>query len=210
MKPDCQQVLTQFASFSVEELSDSEAATLLHHLEECEPCKGQWMLFEKTLTVVTQSGPHDEDVEQTRSQQMWLVCMEHARLKADGHSAMTPASKSCATASASSKNGAHHANNSTGEDAQNSDLLVASRVNRAIVGGAIFVLASSYFLAPFAAAKDAATPAKSQVVAVETVSYPKAPLIDYRSTFAFNARKTVVPVSSSSRNWVAIANYKSL
>ena len=31
MKPDCQQVLTQFASFSVEELSDSEAATLLHH-----------------------------------------------------------------------------------------------------------------------------------------------------------------------------------
>ena len=82
MKPDCQQVLTQFASFSVEELSDSEAASLLQHLEECEPCQGQWLLFEKTLTVVTQSGPQDADVEQYRSQQMWLVCMEHARQNA--------------------------------------------------------------------------------------------------------------------------------
>ena len=88
MKPDCQQVLTQFASFSVEELSDSEASTLLQHIEECEPCKGQWLLFEKSLTIVTQSGPRDEDVEQHRSQQMWLICMDHANRKAEKHTAL--------------------------------------------------------------------------------------------------------------------------
>lgn len=124
MKPDCSQVLTQFASFSVEELSDSEAASLLHHLEECEPCKGQWLLFEKSLTIVTQSGPRDEDVEQVRSQQMWLVCIEHARQNVTKRHPLN-ASHNCKAIAG--KAGAH-----TEEDSQKLSVLTKPRVGMTI------------------------------------------------------------------------------
>ena len=194
MKPDCQQVLTQFASFSVEELSDSEAATLLHHLEECEPCKGQWLLFEKSLTVVTQSGPRDEDVEQHRSQQMWLVCMEHARHKAE--------KKPTLAAPTTRANKVHaHGEIHAEENAQSGSVLTVPRIGMTLVGGALLMLTSSYALAATPANHAAPTP---KVIA-ETA------LVDYNATLKFvTSAKHSAPskVAAPTKNWVAKAVYQ--
>ncbi len=182
MKPDCQQVLTQFASFSVEELSDAEASTLLHHMEECEPCKGQWLLFEKSLTIVTQSGPRDEDVEQYRSQQMWLVCMDHARQKTAEKPAL--AAKVAAHKQPQGKSESQ-------SDSQNSSVLVAPRIGMTLVGGALLMLASSYWIAPHSQpATDVALPpmpAQLQTVGFKNVPRSIAPMVDYGATLGFDA-----------------------
>ena len=187
MMPDCQQVLTQFASFSVEELSDSEAASFLQHIEDCEPCKGQWLLFEKSLTVVTQSGPRDEDVEQHRSQQMWLVCMEHARKNADKtalHSKSALAENAHTEENSPATNGRAHA-----ESKENS-VLVAPRIGMTLVGGALLFLASSYWFAPKAPTAPTTAlppmPAQLQNVRFNTLPRAAAPLVDYGATLGFN------------------------
>ncbi len=188
MKPDCQQVLTQFASFSVEELSDSEAASFLQHVEECEPCKGQWLLFEKSLTVVTQSGPRDEDVEQHRSQQMWLVCMEHFRknenspaLEDNSALAVDKAKAGCAPKPLNS-----HASGETKESA----VLVAPRIGITLLGGALLLLASSYWLAPQPQVASATAlppmPAQLQTVGFKPLPRAVAPLVDYGATLGFD------------------------
>ena len=196
MKPDCQQVLTQFASFSVEELSDSEAASLLAHLEECEPCKGQWMLFEKSLTIVTQSGPRDEDVEQFRSQQMWLVCLEHARQNADKRPALAAHTQ-------------HHENHSAHSDSHSKDLhkSPAPRVNMTVVGGALLLL--SYAMAAHAATAGVAAPAKAPIVAIKTTSYANAPLVDYGATLGFKAQTSVSLIAAPTKNLIEAPTFES-
>ena len=199
MNPNCQQVLTQFASFSVEELSDSEAASLLHHLEECEPCKGQWLLFEKSLTIVTQSGPRDEDVEQVRSQQMWLVCMEHARQNVTKKHPLSAAHNCTASVE---KPGVH-----SDEDSHNASGLAVSRIGMTIVGGALLMLASSPWLScPPAAAQDIVTPAKMQVVALETTLTSK-PLVDYGATLGFKSLSATAPMSAKVKYSGATAKF---
>ena len=191
MKPDCQQVLTQFASFSVEELSDSEAASLLEHLEACEPCKGQWLLFEKTLLVTTQSGPRDEDVEQHRSQKMWLVCLEHARKKVEqpqvhAH-ALTHAEAPHREAPRRVETNAHAASDEMVSDA----LLVTPRAGLMLVGGALLMLASAHWFAPRPAAPASAQlppmPAQLQTVGFEPLPARAATLVDYGATLGFDA-----------------------
>ena len=188
MKPDCQQVLTQFASFSVEELSDSEAADLLHHIEECEPCKGQWLLFEKSLTVVTQSGPRDEDVEQHRSQQMWLVCLEHARKNSED---TKPEARPTLVASARrEEHSPAKLNSHAPAESKESSVLVAPRIGMTLVGGALLFLASSYWLAPKSAPAPTtalpAMPAQLQTVGFNTLPREVAPLVDYGATLGFD------------------------
>ncbi|HEX8463773.1 MAG TPA: hypothetical protein VF627_04075 [Abditibacterium sp.] len=80
MKPDCRRVLSQIASYSVEELSAEDIDAFTRHLDDCPPCKGHWVLFEKTLTTLSQVGEADVSVHQ--SQRMWLTCLEHAKKKA--------------------------------------------------------------------------------------------------------------------------------
>ena len=188
MKPDCQQVLTQFASFSVEELSDSEAASFLRHIQECEPCKGQWLLFEKSLTVVTQSGPRDEDVEQHRSQQMWLVCLEHAR-KNENTSTLK-----ANTAPVADKLQEHHAatklSSSVCDKNKANSVLVAPRTGITLLSGALLLLASSYWLAPKSevAPTTALPPMPTQLQTVGFKPLPRAvaPLVDYGATLGFD------------------------
>lgn len=207
MKSDCSHVLTQFASFSVEELTDSEAASLLHHLEACEPCKGQWLLFEKTLLVTTQSGPRDEDVEQTRSQQMWLVCLEHARKNAEKHHSLPAESAHAAPpakpAKAEHKNPEHHETKSA--DAESS-VLVAPRVGMMLVGGALLLLASAHWLAPRPQHTDTALPpmpTQLQTVGFQSVPRSSASLVDYGATLGFDALSDHVEptlISAPTRN----------
>ena len=193
MKPDCSQVLTQFASFSVEELTDSEAASLLHHLEECEPCKGQWLLFEKTLLITTQSGPREEDVEQTRSQQMWLVCLEHARKNLGQHSHAATCAKKLASAKPhqTPNSGSPLAEPSVSEPSVSEpSVLVAPRVGMMLVGGALLLLASAHWLTPRPAPSDVALPpmpAQLQTVGFQSVPRQNASLVDYGATLGFDA-----------------------
>ncbi len=194
MKPDCQQVLTQFASFSVEELSDSEAATFLHHVEECEPCKGQWLLFEKSLTVVTQSGPRDEDVEQHRSQQMWLVCLEHARQNAGKPALETKASSAASMTAAHAEKiaqGHERAKAHNSGESKAVSILVAPRVGMTLVGGALLFLASSYWFAPAPAPSPSAAlppmPAQLQTVNFNSLPRAAAPMVDYGAMLGFDA-----------------------
>ena len=195
MKPDCQQVLTQFASFSVEELSDSEAANFLHHIEECEPCKGQWLLFEKSLTVVTQSGPRDEDVEQFRSQQMWLVCMEHAHK--NQHKSCSKAKSIAGKPVSITASDEHsmlsipHKSNGKVEAAKEKSVAVEPRIGMTLVGGALLFLASSYWFAPTPATAPATAlppmPAQLQTIGFNSVPRSVAPLVDYGATLGMDA-----------------------
>jgi hypothetical protein len=79
MKPDCRRVLSQIASYSVEELSPADIDAFTRHLDDCPPCKGQWLLFEKTLVTLSQTPEAEIEVE--RSQQMWVACLEHAKTR---------------------------------------------------------------------------------------------------------------------------------
>ncbi len=75
----------ELISYGVEELSSEQAMHLMARVHECQECTGQWVLFQKTYTVLSQSGETEVSVE--RSQQMWLACVEHAKHRnhADGH-----------------------------------------------------------------------------------------------------------------------------
>lgn len=77
MKPESHRALMELISYGVEELSSEEAAQLMSRVQECQECTGQWVLFQKTYTVLSQTGQTEISVE--RSQQMWLACLEHAR-----------------------------------------------------------------------------------------------------------------------------------
>lgn len=84
MKPESRHALMELISYGVEELSSEQASHLMARVHECQECTGQWVLFQKTYTVLSQSGETDVSVE--RSQQMWLACVEHTKHKkhADG------------------------------------------------------------------------------------------------------------------------------
>lgn len=214
MKPDCSQVLTQFASFSVEELSDSEAANFLHHVEDCEPCKGQWLLFEKSLTVVTQSGPRDEDVEQFRSQQMWLVCMEHAhqnQQKLDSHKKLAPGNHVLETASDEQHSTPLNSHNAEAVNAKERTVLVAPRIGMTLVGGALLFLASSYWFAPAPATAPSVAlppmPAQLQNVGFNSVPRAVAPLVDYGATLGSDAlsdRVSPALIVAPAKSWKTI------
>jgi len=77
MKPECRRAVERIAALSADDLEPSEAELVRRHLEECPPCKGQWVLFERTLLSL--STTVQPLVEETRSKEMWLVCMEHAK-----------------------------------------------------------------------------------------------------------------------------------
>ncbi len=72
----------ELISYGVEELSNEDAAKLMSRVHECRECTGQWVLFQKTFTVLSQTGQAEISVE--RSQQMWLTCLEHAKHKPIG------------------------------------------------------------------------------------------------------------------------------
>ncbi len=76
---DCSRVLSQIASLSADELSLEETDAMHRHFQECPPCQGHWVLF--TQTLLTLSTTPQPLVTLERSQQMWLVCVEHARQK---------------------------------------------------------------------------------------------------------------------------------
>ncbi len=79
MKPESRRALMELISFGMEEISSEQAAPLLARISECTECEGQWVLIHRTIDTL--SHVSETDVSNQRSQQMWLVCMEHARHK---------------------------------------------------------------------------------------------------------------------------------
>ncbi len=79
MKPESHHALMELISYGMEELSNEDAVLLMSRIQECPECTGQWVLFQKTYTVLSQTGESEVSVE--RSQQMWLTCLEHAQHK---------------------------------------------------------------------------------------------------------------------------------
>ena len=69
----------ELISFGMEEISSEQAAPLLAQIHECSECAGQWVLIHKTIDTLSHVG--ETDISNQKSQQMWLVCMEHAKHK---------------------------------------------------------------------------------------------------------------------------------
>lgn len=85
MKPESHHALMELISYGMEELSSEDAALLMSRVHECQECTGKWVLFQKTYTVLSQTGESEVSIE--RSQQMWLTCLEHAHKKTHAQSA---------------------------------------------------------------------------------------------------------------------------
>lgn len=71
----CRDCLEKFSALSADNVSQTSALSLHEHLQACPQCKDEWVLFERTLVVLstsTQILPAPE-----ASEQMWKSCAEH-------------------------------------------------------------------------------------------------------------------------------------
>lgn len=64
-------------SYGTEELKSSDADKLMQLVAQCPECKGEWVLVERTITTLSQTG--ELPVAESQSHQMWLVCLGHAK-----------------------------------------------------------------------------------------------------------------------------------
>jgi len=83
MNPTSHRALLDLMSFGTEELHSSDANKLMQLVAQCPECKGEWMLVERTITTLSQTG--ELPVEEAQSHQMWLVCLGHAHSHGQHH-----------------------------------------------------------------------------------------------------------------------------
>lgn len=152
MKPECRHAVESIAALSAEDLTPAEAELVRKHLEDCPPCKGQWVLFERSMTLLT--GTSRATLETKRSRQMWLVCMEHARQQQTGHP-QVQGTKSIQLSGAiydevgdNPKNFLAPLTSERTLPAGWGWLASPVRTGWALAGGAAAVLMAAYFLAP--------------------------------------------------------------
>ncbi len=172
MKPESRHALMELISYGVEELSSEEAAHLMSRVHECTECTGQWVLFQKTYTVLSQSGKTEVSVE--RSQQMWLACVEHAQHKkpaiaqSHGRSEVVPVSF---RSDSSQREGDRRISSPSPTWLQTLRDNFASRLPYALAGGAFALLTVAYFAAP-----NVPNPAPDQMPRVSLQAPIQAPL----------------------------------
>ncbi len=77
MNPTSHRALIDLMSFGTEEFSSSDAARLMQLVAQCPECKGEWTLVEKTITTLSTTG--ELTVAESKSHEMWLVCLGHAQ-----------------------------------------------------------------------------------------------------------------------------------
>lgn len=77
MNPQSHRALIDLMSYGVEELSSNDANKLMQLVAQCPECQGEWVLVKRTITTLSQTG--ELPVEEAKSHQMWLVCLNHAR-----------------------------------------------------------------------------------------------------------------------------------
>ena len=195
MKPESRHALMELTSYGMEELSSEQAAYLLNRVRECPECTGHWVLFQKTCTVLSQSGETEVSVE--RSQQMWLACVEHAKKKVpalDGHS-LDGQSGVMPISSRSDFSQPEGDRQTSSASPRWLDLLrnnFAPRLGYVVAGAAALALGAAY-LAPApqsAAPRLVQTPALPPMTPLNLVSFRTPPrattgMIDYHSAMAF-------------------------
>ncbi len=195
----------ELISYGVEELSNEDAAQLMSRIHECHECTGQWVLFQKTYTVLSQTGQTEVSVE--RSQQMWLTCLEHAQHNQHKHkdSAHAPQSevvsvsfRSDSDSLSSQREGDRRNPSATLHPLQ---LLIqrarrsfAPRLPYALAAGAFALLVSAYLAAPNPDSSQNAprialeTPLPSRFVSsanFQTPPHATTGMIDYHSAMGF-------------------------
>jgi hypothetical protein len=208
MKPDCRRVLSQIASYSVEELSPADIDAFTRHLDDCPPCKGHWVLFEKTLTTLSQVGETEVSVHQ--SQKMWLTCLEHANKKApalaedvasDSHHKVEVLPHPFRSDSSQREGDRRSVFASRSDSSRNGDFgwfqglksLLRPSWGLALAGGSAAVLAAAILASPSPSTvpvtRSAMTlppvPETASLVAFQTPPYATTGLIDYHSAMSF-------------------------
>lgn len=195
MKPDCRRVLSQIASYSVEELSPDDADAFTRHLEACPPCKGQWLLFEKTLFTLSQTTETEVSLE--RSQKMWLTCLEHVqsapKTLPQNSAAQVEVTPQPFRPDSSGREGDRRisiANRNNFGWLARLSAAFSPRAGYALAGAAAAILAAAYFL-PVASQNPAPRVATTlPAMTVKAISFQTPPhattgMIDYHSAMAF-------------------------
>ena len=188
MKPESRHALMELISYGVEELSNEDAAQLLSRVHECPECAGQWVLFEKTYTVLSQTGETEVSVE--RSQKMWLACVEHAQHKV--HSAAKSEVLPVSSHRESSPREGDRRPSFASRFAPRWLGALNPRFEFALAGAAALILAASLLFSPSSSSqttKVAALPSVPQSL-TRPVSFKNPPrattgMLDYHSTMAF-------------------------
>lgn len=203
MKPDCRRVLSQIASYSVEELSPADIDAFTRHLDDCPPCKGQWLLFEKTL--VTLSHTPEAEIEVARSQQMWVACLEHAKSKhhtsAQNSTEKVEVLPQPSHSDSLGGEGGRRSSSYYGSNRGSSGWLqllrnaFAPRVGYAAAGVAATLLGAAYFLSPSAPSQAPALrtvlalppmpEGKAKLVSFQTPPHATTGMLDYHSAMSF-------------------------
>lgn len=85
MNPTSQRALIDLMSFGNEELSSTDANRLMQLVAECPECEGEWVLVKRTISTLSKTG--ELPVAESKSHEMWMVCLGHAETHhLDGHS----------------------------------------------------------------------------------------------------------------------------
>ncbi|MBW3637861.1 MAG: hypothetical protein KY445_15565, partial [Armatimonadetes bacterium] len=156
----------------------------------CPECTGHWVLFQKTCTVLSQSGETEISVE--RSQQMWLACVEHVHKKAPALNAQSEVVPISSRSDASQPEGDRQSPSASPRWLDHLTNLFTPRLGYALAGAAALALGAAY-LTP--------TPQNAAPRVVQTQNLPPMPtangasfatpprattgMIDYHSAMAF-------------------------
>ncbi|BCM92116.1 hypothetical protein IAD21_03995 [Abditibacteriota bacterium] len=76
--------LIDLMSFGTEELSSADATRLMQIVAECPECEGEWLLLRRTISTLSIAG--ELPVAESKSHEMWLVCLGHAKTHHYAHS----------------------------------------------------------------------------------------------------------------------------
>ncbi len=77
MNPLSHRALIDLMSCGTEELSSADATHLMQVVAECPECEGEWLLLRRTITTLSRTG--ELPVAESKSHEMWLVCLGHAQ-----------------------------------------------------------------------------------------------------------------------------------
>lgn len=190
MKPESRHALMELTSYGMEELSSEQAAHLLNRVRECPECTGHWVLFQKTCTVLSQSGETEISVE--RSQQMWLACVEHAQKKVPALGAQSEVVPLSSRSDASQPEGDRQTSSASPHWLELLKNSFVPRLGYALAGAAALALGAAY-LAPTpqsAAPRMVQSQTLPPMPPVNLVSFAAPPrattgMIDYHSAMAF-------------------------
>jgi hypothetical protein len=77
----CRDCLGKFSALSADDISATSAAAIHDHLLACPQCQGEWVLFERTLIVLSTSTQPLPSAQ--ASEQMWQSCADHVFKKVE-------------------------------------------------------------------------------------------------------------------------------